>query len=111
MSRWRASEPSSGVDVMIRYIAQRLSYSLLSLVLLSLTIFFFVRVTGDPALLLVEPGASQADIDAMRQRFGLDQPLWVQYWSFMASLAHGDFGQSFYYRTPVLELYLSRLPN
>ena len=66
---------------MIRYIAQRLSYSLLSLVLLSLTIFFFVRVTGDPALLLVEPGASQADIDAMRQRFGLDQPLWVQYWS------------------------------
>jgi ABC-type dipeptide/oligopeptide/nickel transport system permease component len=96
---------------MIRYIAQRLSYSLLSLFLLSLTIFFFVRVTGDPALLLVEPGASQADIDAMRQRFGLDQPLWVQYWSFVVSLLQGDLGQSFYYRTPVLELYFSRLPN
>jgi peptide/nickel transport system permease protein len=35
----------------------------------------------------------------------------VQYWSFILSLVQGDFGQSFYYRTPVLELYLSRLPN
>ena len=68
------------------YIVRRIGYSLLSLFLLSLTIFLFVRVTGDPAMLLVEPGASQADIDAMRERFGLDQPIWVQYWSFMASL-------------------------
>jgi len=78
---------------------------------LSVTIFLFVRVTGDPATLLVEPGASQADMDAIRHQFGLDQPLWVQYGIFMASLAHGDLGQSFYYRTPVLELYWSRLPN
>ena len=96
---------------MARYILRRLTYSVVSLLLLSLTIFLFVRVTGDPTTLLVEPGASQADIDAIRERFGLDQPIWVQYWSFMASLAQGDFGQSFYYRTPVLELYLSRLPN
>src|SRR6201984_1740783 len=93
------------------FITRRLGYSLLSLVLLSVTIFFFVRVTGDPATLLVEPGASQADMDAIRHQFGLDQPLWVQYGLFMASLAHGDLGQSFYYRTPVLELSLSRLPN
>ena len=84
---------------MAHYILRRLAYSLLSLFLLSLTIFLFVRVTGDPAMLLVEPGASQADVDAVRERFGLDQPLWIQYWSFMVSLAHGDFGQSFYYRT------------
>lgn len=96
---------------MKRFIVRRLGYSLLSLVLLSLTIFFFVRVTGDPAVLLVEPGASQADLDAIRQQFGLDRPLVVQYWSFMASLLRADFGQSFYYRAPVLELYLSRLPN
>ena len=96
---------------MARYILRRLTYSVVSLLLLSLTIFLFVRVTGDPTTLLVEPGASQADIDAIRERFGLDQPIWVQYWSFMASLAQGDFGQSFYYRTPVFELYLSRLPN
>jgi peptide/nickel transport system permease protein len=87
------------------------AYCLLSLFLLSVTIFFFVRVTGDPATLLVEPGASEADIAAMHHQFGLDRPLWVQYGLFMASLAHGDLGKSFYYRTPVMELYLSRLPN
>src|SRR6266436_3964597 len=96
---------------MKQFITRRLGYSVLSLFLLSLTIFFFVRVTGDPATLLVEPGASAADMEAVRQRFGLDQPLWVQYATFMASLAAGDLGKSFYYRTPVLELYLSRLPN
>ena len=96
---------------MKRFIVRRLGYSLLSLVLLSLTIFFFVRVTGDPAVLLVEPGASQADLDAIRHQFGLDRALPVQYWDFMSHLVRGDFGQSFYYRTPVLELYLSRLPN
>jgi peptide/nickel transport system permease protein len=96
---------------MRRYIIRRLGYSVVSLVLLSLTIFFFVRVTGDPAVLLVEPGASKADLDQIRQQFGLDRPLFVQYGHFVSSLVRGDFGQSFYYRTPVLELYLSRLPN
>jgi peptide/nickel transport system permease protein len=98
-------------ELMRQYITRRLGYSVLSLFLLSVTIFFFVRVTGDPATLLVEPGASAGDIEAVRQQFGLDQPLWVQYGTFIASLLKGDFGQSFYYRTPVFELYLSRLPN
>src|ERR1700756_860960 len=96
---------------MKQYIGRRVGYCLLSLFVLSVTIFFFVRVTGDPATLLVEPGASEADIAAMDHQFGLDQPLWTQYGIFIASLAHGDLGQSFYYRTPVMELYLSRRPN
>lgn len=96
---------------MRQYILRRVGYCALSLFLLSLTIFFFVRVTGDPAALLVEPGASTADIAAIHHQFGLDRPLWTQYWLFMVSLAHGDFGQSFYYQVPVLQLYLSRLPN
>src|SRR5262247_3083294 len=96
---------------MTRFITRRLAYSLLSLFLLSLTIFLFVRLTGDPAVLFVEPGASQADLDAVREQFGLDRPIWVQYVTFISSLVHGDLGQSFYYRTPVFELYLSRLPN
>jgi peptide/nickel transport system permease protein len=94
-----------------QFIARRLGYCLLSLFLLSLTIFFFVRVTGDPTTLLVEPGASEEDITAMRQQFGLDRPLWVQYGLFITNILRGDLGQSFYYQTPVLELYLSRLPN
>src|SRR6478752_8090293 len=96
---------------MKQYIGRRIGYCLLSLFLLSVTIFLFVRVTGDPATLLVEPGASEADMAAIRHQFGLDRPLWVQYGVFLASLAQGDLGQSFYYRTPVLELYVSRLPN
>jgi len=96
---------------MRKYILRRLGYSVISLVLLSLTIFFFVRVTGDPAVLLVEPGASKADLEQIRQQFGLDRPLFIQYGHFVSALVRGDFGQSFYYRTPVLELYLSRLPN
>ncbi len=96
---------------MKRFILRRMGYALVSLFCLSLTIFAFVRLTGDPAVLLVEPGASQADIDAVRTQFGLDRPLWVQYGSFMSALLRGDFGHSFYYRTPVLELYLSRLPH
>ena len=58
----------------------------MSLILLSLTIFFFVRVTGDPAVLLVEPGASQADLDAVRQQFGLDRSLPVQYYIFITKV-------------------------
>ena len=93
---------------MKRYIARRVFYALVSLVLLSVTIFLFVRV---PGVLLVAPGASQEDMDLIRKQLGLDRPLVVQYATFMASIFRGEFGHSFYYRTPVMELYLSRLPN
>jgi peptide/nickel transport system permease protein len=96
---------------MKRYILRRAGYALLSLFLLSVTIFLFVRVTGDPAVLLVEPGASKDDLEMVRKQLGLDRSYAVQYVSFITSIVRGDFGQSFYYRTPVLELYLSRLPN
>jgi ABC-type dipeptide/oligopeptide/nickel transport system permease component len=95
---------------MKKFIVKRMGLALVSLFLLSLTIFLLMRVTGDPAVLLAEPGASQADLDAIRHQFGLDRPLWIQYGSFISHLVRGDFGQSFYYRTDVFELYLSRLP-
>ena len=96
---------------MKRFVLKRLGFAIVSLFLLSLTIFVFVRLTGDPAVLLVEPGASAADLAEIRTQFGLDRPLWVQYGSFVTHMLRGDFGQSFYYRTPVFELYLSRLPH
>jgi peptide/nickel transport system permease protein len=94
-----------------RYIVKRAAYALVSLFLLSLIIFLCVRISGDPAVLLVEPGASRDDLEMVRKQLGLDRSLGVQYVSFVTSLFRGDFGQSFYYRTPVLELYLSRLPH
>src|SRR5256886_1693634 len=96
---------------MKRFVIRRVGYALLSLVVLSATFFVFVRLTGDPSVLLVEPGAGRADIDAIRGDLGLDKPLLVQYAVFVKGLLRADFGRSFYYRTPVLELYLERLPN
>ena len=96
---------------MKRFIVKRMGYAVLSLILLTLIIFLLVRLTGDPSVLLVEPGASKEDLAAVRLQLGLDRPIWVQYGQFMSSLARGDLGHSFYYRTPVLELYLSRLPH
>ena len=95
---------------MKKFILKRTGLALISLFLLSLTVFMLMRITGDPAVLLAEPGASAADLDAIRKQFGLDRPVWIQYVSFITHVARGDFGQSFYYRTDVFELYLSRLP-
>lgn len=96
---------------MKRLILQRVGYAVISLLLLALTLFVLTRLSGDPALLLTEPGASAADIDAVRKRFGFDQPLPLQFWQFIASAVSGDFGVSLYYRTPVAQLYFDRLPN
>ena len=74
---------------MKRFIVKRLGYAVLSLLLLSLTIFLLVRLTGDPSVLLVEPGASKEDLAAVRLQVGLDRPIWVQYGQFMSSLARG----------------------
>lgn len=93
------------------FLLRRFGYALISLLLLALTIFILTRLSGDPALLLTEPGASAADVDAARKRFGLDRPLSMQFFGFLGSALSGDFGVSLYYRTPVLELYLQRLPN
>jgi ABC-type dipeptide/oligopeptide/nickel transport system permease component len=51
---------------MQRYIVTRIFYALISLVLLSVTIFCLVRVTGDPAILMAEPGAKEEDLQAIR---------------------------------------------
>ena len=95
---------------MQRYILTRIFYSCISLVLLSITIFSLVRISGDPIILMAEPGAKEEDLQALRREFGLDKPIYVQYGVFVSKLMRGDFGKSLYYRVPVLELYLSRLP-
>jgi ABC-type dipeptide/oligopeptide/nickel transport system permease component len=95
---------------MQRYIAKRVFYALVSLALLSITIFCLVRITGDPAVLMADPGAKEEDLQAIRQEFGLDKPWPVQYAAWIGSLARGDFGKSIYYRVPAFDLYLQRLP-
>lgn len=95
---------------MTRFIARRCLYALASLFILSVTIFVLMRVTGDPATLLAAPEASEADLGAIRAQFGLDRPWHVQYLTFVAGAARGEFGTSLYYRVPAGQLYWERLP-
>ncbi len=96
---------------MFRFFYTRLGYACISLVLLTLTVFLLTRLSGDPTLLLLEPGASGADIAALRERLGLDQSLLLQFWHFASNALQGDFGNSIYHGTPVVALYLDRLPS
>jgi len=96
---------------MHQFIIQRTLYSLVTLVILSMTIFAIVRLTGDPALLMAEPGARPEDLERIRTQWGLDRPWPVQYLSFMQNVFQGELGKSFNYRLPVSELYFQRLPN
>jgi len=93
-----------------RYILKRCLYACISLAILSITIFCLVRITGDPAMLMAEPGAKEEDLQAIRREFGLDKPWVVQYGMFIADIVQGNFGTSLYYRIPAFELYLQRLP-
>jgi ABC-type dipeptide/oligopeptide/nickel transport system permease component len=94
-----------------RFILRRILYSLITLMLLSVTIFTVVRLTGDPAMLMAEPGARPEDLARIRHQWGLDRPWTVQYYSFMRNIFRGELGKSFNYRIPVSELYMQRLPN
>src|SRR5713101_7758055 len=95
---------------MSRYILIRLFYACISLVLLSITIFVMIRITGDPVVLMADPGAKEEDLQALRQELGLDRTYVEQYIVFITKLTRGDFGKSFMYRIPVFELYMQRLP-
>ena len=96
---------------MRNFILSRVGYSAISLFLLSVTIFTIVRATGDPAVLIVGPGASRDDYAQARTHWGLDQPWPTQYVTFVWNALRGDLGTSFQYRVPVRDLYFERLPN
>ena len=76
-----------------------------------LTILFFVqRLTGDPTLLLVPEGATAEDIALLRASLGFDQPLYVQYLSYLKELIQGSLGDSIVQKVPVWDILMSRLP-
>jgi peptide/nickel transport system permease protein len=94
-----------------RFIIRRTLYAIVTLFILSLTIFTVIRLTGDPVTVMAEPGAPAEDLDRIRAEWGLDRPLPVQYLSFLKNIASGDLGKSFNYGMPVSTLYFQRLPN
>ena len=75
-------------------------------------IFFLARATGDPFAMILEndPRIPKEAVERLRARFGLDQPLYMQYINFMISMFQGEFGHSVYYRKPVFQIIMERLP-
>ena len=78
---------------MTQFIIRRTLYALITLFILSLTIFMVVRLTGDPVTLLAEPGARAEDLDRLRAEWGLDRPWPVQYLAFVKNIVHRRAGQ------------------
>jgi peptide/nickel transport system permease protein len=78
-------------------LARRLGIAVLSIWGVGTIVFFITRLTGDPIRLMAPPGATSLQINATRHYFGLDRPLYDQYWSYLRGLVHLDFGQSYFW--------------
>jgi len=96
---------------MFRYIAQRLLASIPVLIGILFVTFTLARVLpGDPCRAALGERATDELCDAYIKRFGLDQPIITQFGIYMNDMVHGDFGRSFRYGRPVMDLLLERLP-
>ncbi len=96
---------------MRQFILRRVFYSIITLFIISITIFSLIRIAGgDPARLYSEPGARPEDLARLRAQWGLDKSYPEQYFSFVGNIFKGDLGTSFQYKRPVRELYFARLP-
>jgi peptide/nickel transport system permease protein len=95
---------------MIGFLVQRLLQAAVVMLAISALVFVGVFAIGNPIDVLISPDATQQIREETIARYGFDQPLWKQYLGFLERLATGDFGRSFVFNMPVLQLILSRLP-
>ncbi len=95
---------------MPRYIAGRLLQAAIATFGVTTLVFFVMRLSGDPTLLLVPEGATAAQIADLRHALGFDRPLPVQYLGYLQDLARFDLGQSLVQRAPVWLILGSRIP-
>jgi ABC-type dipeptide/oligopeptide/nickel transport system permease component len=90
---------------------RRVGHSIFIILGLMALLFFAINILGDPVSLLVDEDASQEAIDALREKFGLDRPLYVRFGDFYWDLVRGDFGKSIRHRIDAREMIFDRLPN
>ena len=95
---------------MTAYILRRIAQSVIVMLAVGLVAFSLFRFVGDPVATMMGQEASQADRAELRDRLGLNDPVFIQFASYMARAATGDFGISYRLQRPVLELIVSRLP-
>jgi peptide/nickel transport system permease protein len=95
---------------MLRHLAGRVGQAVVATFLVLTLVFFIMRLSGDPTLLLVPEGATAEQIAALRHALGFDRPLIVQYGAYLLDLARLDFGDSLVQRAPVLGIVAERIP-
>ena len=95
---------------MLAFIIRRIIQSVIVMLAVALVSFSLFRFVGDPISSMVGQEATIADREALREALGLNEPVLVQFWHFIARAAQGDFGISYRLQQPVMELILSRLP-
>lgn len=96
---------------MLAFVLRRIAQLVPTLLLISAVVFVLLRLMpGDPAVVLAGQDASPEIVADMRERFGLDRPIAVQYGLYLASLVRGDLGRSIRSRQPVAGEIADRLP-
>ncbi len=102
---------------MLAFLIRRIGYMLVTLVLVSILTFFIIQLPPGDYLSSMVAGMSaegvqvnQAFVDGMRERYGLGEPIYVQYWKWISNIVfYGDFGQSFEWSRPVSTLIYERM--
>ncbi|UOQ57470.1 ABC transporter permease [Leucobacter allii] len=93
------------------FAVRRLGGLVLSFALLVVVAFLIVPlIPGDPAVAMLGTNATPEAVTALRERLGLDEPLWAQFVHFLGNLLQGEFGSSFRYGVPVSEIIATKLP-
>jgi ABC-type dipeptide/oligopeptide/nickel transport system permease component len=96
---------------MLRFVVRRLLLLIPILIGLSILVFFWIRaLPGSPATALLGERATAEQIEAINEQYGLNDPIWEQYWRYVQSLLEFDFGQSVTTRRPVLDEFLELFP-
>ena len=95
---------------MATWLIRRLIQALFVVLAMTVIVFIGVHVIGNPVDILISPDADQNERARVIAQFGLDQPLWRQYWLFLADALHGNLGRSFVFNEPALRLILQRMP-
>ena len=94
----------------MRFALHRLARACLTLLIVVALAFFILRLSADPAVVILGPDAPPAAIVAFRQAWGLDRPLPIQFLDYLGAVLHGDFGRSMINGARVLPLVLRRVP-
>ncbi|MGA8461201.1 MAG: ABC transporter permease [Streptosporangiaceae bacterium] len=97
---------------MATYILRRLGLAVVTLLLLSVIVFFAGQVLpGDPGRAILGPLAAQSAVHALDQQLGVNQPLLTRYWSWITGVLHGNMGESYQFRSPVAPFIGNALVN